>query len=358
MQYLAKSTLASVLLVILPTGHGLAQDTPAEAQPKPPKLFESNEILSITLRGPWRRLESNKSSDETFPGSLEYTELSGEQRSMEIGITTRGLTRRDRVCDFPPLKLWFDKDQNKGTQFRGQGSLKMVTHCQTASRWEQYYVKEYLSYRIFNLVTPLSFRVRPLTVEYVETEGNAETITRFGFLIEDIDDVAERNGFEELEVPRITAGRLDPVAAANVALFQYLIGNLDWSIIGGHDPVECCHNSKLVGAGPEDSPAYPIPYDLDITGLVNPHYGLPPDNLSVRNIRQRLYRGFCMYNDRIPEALERLRALRGEIIELFENEPRLEKRYRQAAIRYLEGFYDDLDKPSRVEKLLIDKCRN
>jgi hypothetical protein len=358
MQYLAKLALASVLSVTMAAGTGFAQDTPGGEQPKPPKLFESDETLSVTLRGPWRRLENNKTSDETFPGSLEYTEMSGEQRVMEIGITTRGLTRRDRLCDFPPLKLWFDKDRNKGTRFRGQNSLKMVTHCHTASRWEQYYIKEFLSYRIYNLITPLSFRVKPLTVKYVETEGGAETITRFGFLIEDIDDVAERNGFEELEIPNIHSRRLDPAAAANNALFQYLIGNLDWSIIDGPDPVECCHNAKLVGTGPEESPVYPIPYDLDITGLVNPHYGLPPDNLSVRNIRQRLYRGFCMHNDRIPETLERFRSLQGAITALFENETRLDKRFQQAAIRYLDGFYDDLEKPSRVEKLLIDKCRN
>ena len=88
-----------------------AQDAGGEEQPKPPKLFESDEIMAVTMRGPWRRVEKNKSSPETFPGALEYTDSGGQSRTMEIGVTTRGLTRRDRVCDFPPLKLWFDKEQ-------------------------------------------------------------------------------------------------------------------------------------------------------------------------------------------------------------------------------------------------------
>lgn len=358
MQYLAKQALTSLLSIMLIPAAAQAQDAGGEEQPKPPKLFESDEIMAVTMRGPWRRVEKNKSSPETFPGALEYTDSGGQSRTMEIGVTTRGLTRRERVCDFPPLKLWFDKDQVKGTTFRGQSSLKMVTHCKTANRWEQYYIKEYLAYRIYNLITPFSFRVRPMTVTYIDSDNASDTISRFGFLIEDIDDLAKRNAFEEIEIPKITSQRLDPTAAANYAIFQYLIGNLDWSMIGGRDPVECCHNSKLIGTKGDGAPIYPIPYDLDITGLVNPHYGLPPDNLPVRTIRQRVYRGFCIHNDRVPEALERIREQREAVFDLFRNYPLLEKKPGNEAIRYLEEFYDALEKPGRAEKLLIDKCRD
>ncbi|NIP16846.1 MAG: hypothetical protein GWM87_00800, partial [Xanthomonadales bacterium] len=240
MRYLAKAIFTSMLF-ILSAGPAGAQEKEANDQAKPARLFESDAVMTVTLRGPWRRMTRNTSSDERFPGTLEYTDSSGARRTMDIGVTMRGLTRRDELCDFPPLKLWFDKDSNKGTEFRGQGSLKMVTYCDTNSRYEQFYIKEYYAYRIYNLITPYSFRVRPMTVTYLDTERDSDGITRFGFLIEDVDDMAERNGVKELEIPMISPRRLDGEVAALAAVFQYLIGNLDWSIISGRDPVECCH---------------------------------------------------------------------------------------------------------------------
>lgn len=313
--------------------------------------------MTVTLKGPWRRITRRVSNPETYPGELIYADASGQQHSLIIGITTRGLTRRDKVCDFPPLKIWFDKDQRKGTPFRGQGSLKMVTHCKTSKAYEQYYIKEYLSYRIYNLVTPYSFRARPMMVTYLDTERDSKALERFGFLIEDVDEVAARNGLKELEIPKISHRKLDPDETSNYMLFQYLIGNLDWSVTGGRDPVECCHNSKLIGLSPDAAPIFSIPYDLDSTGLVDTHYAAPPAGLRVRNIRQRLYRGFCIHNHAVPSALGRFRDQRQNIMDLFSREKLLTNKGRSRAMKYLDGFYDSLASPGAVDKLLIGKCR-
>ncbi len=121
-------------------------------------------------------------SPEKYSGELTFSDSNGQEITLNIGITTRGLTRRT-VCDFPPVKLWFDKEQLKGTIFRGQGSLKMVTHCKATSGFQKYYVKEYLSYRIYNLITDYSFRVRPMMVTYIDSERDSRPFERFGFLI-------------------------------------------------------------------------------------------------------------------------------------------------------------------------------
>jgi hypothetical protein len=348
-----KALTIGMLLVVIPASVALAQDTGA----KPVKLFKNNARMSVTLKGPWRRITRRVENPEKYPGELSYTDSSGQQQTLNIGITTRGLTRRDKVCNFPPLKLWFDKEQVKGTVFRGQGSLKMVTHCKDNKGFEQYYIKEYLSYRIYNLITPYSFRVRPLMVTYIDSERDPKPEEFFGFLIEDIDDVAKRNGLKELEIPKVSHRKLDPDEISNYALFQFLIANLDWSATGGRDPVECCHNTKLISESPDASTVFAIPYDLDSSGLVDTHYAAPPDKLPVRSIRQRLYRGFCVHNGAIPAALERFRAKKQDILNLFSSEDLLTEKGRASAVKFIEGFYNSLAKPGAVDKLLIDKCR-
>ena len=348
--------LGLCLFLLLPLA-GLAQED--ADPPKPPKLFQSDTPLDITLHGPWDRIMDTPSDPRRYPGRLAYTDINGQSQSFDIEITTRGLTRRDKVCDMPPLKLWFDKDLTKGTAFRGQASLKMVTHCDTNRRFQHYYVKEYLAYRVYNQVTSYSFGVRALMVTYVDTgrDDDREREALFGFLIEDVDDVAKRHDLEELEIPRIRMRRLDPVETSNFMVFQYLIGNLDWSALTGPDPVECCHNAKLIGAGPEASPVFPIPYDLDSSGLVDAHYAMPPSQLRVRRITQRLYRGYCVHNDQLPAALDRFRSQQAAIMDLFHNEPQLTGSSRSKAIRYVEGFFSSIEDPGYVQKRLVDKCR-
>jgi hypothetical protein len=349
-----RTIFLSTLLTLagaLPIPAALAQDAD-----KPAKLFELNDRMDVTLEGPWRRMLRRVSEPIEYDGKLSYTDANGQQQAFQIKITTRGLTRRDKVCDFPPLKLWFDKEQLKGTEFRGQGSLKMVTHCKKQG-YEQYYVLEYLSYRIYNLITPYSFRVRPLMVSYLDSDRDGKPQEHFGFLIEDIDEVADRHGLQELEVPEIRHTRLDPVETSNYMLFQYLIANLDWGATGGPDPIECCHNSKLIGAGPDQDPVFTIPYDLDSSGLVDAHYAAPPQKLPVRSIRDRYYRGFCFHNDELPAALQRFQQQRPAIMKLFEDDELLTSKGNSTALNFLQGFYEKLDPPGGIEKWLIDKCR-
>ena len=136
---------------------------------------------------------------------------------------------------FPPLKVYFDKEKMKGTEFRGIGSLKLVTYCQTHTKYEQYYIKEFLIYRIYNLITDLSFRVKPLKVDYRESDGNKKPLTRFSFLIEDIDDVAKRNDLKKLTLPKVSPKNLHSVETSYMTMFEYMVGNLDWAATGGPD---------------------------------------------------------------------------------------------------------------------------
>lgn len=326
-----------------------ADDNP----PKPDKIFTGDRVLAVRLDAPWREIMRHKERDQSWTGTFEYTDENGQTVSIPVGITTRGLTRL-RVCDFPPLRLDFDKEASKGTAFRGAGNLKLVTHCFANSRFEQYYIKEYLSYRIYNLVTDKSYRVQGLDMSY--ESGGGKPINRFAFLIEDPDDVAKRNGLEKLNLDATTTGNLDSLETSRFMLFQYLISNLDWSVLSG--PKEhCCHNARLIGESLTAATVFAIPYDLDSSGLVDTHYAAPPANLRVRSIRQRLFRGFCEHNVSVPVVLDQFRELREPILALFENEARLDNRNRSGATKFIEQFYRMLESPKDVEKQLIGNCR-
>jgi len=324
---------------------------------KPPKLFEDNSEMQVTLSGPWRRIKRNIEEDALYPAKLSYTNSNGEQQTIDVEVAPRGVTRRFRVCDFPPLKVHFDKGQTKGTEFRGNGSLKLVTYCDTSSKYEQYYTKEYLAYRIYNLVTGLSFRVRPMMVQYRDSESGKGTLTRFSFMIEDLDEVAERNELEKLSIAQISHKHLDAAEISKFSLFQFLIGNLDWSAFDGPGDEDCCHNSKLIGKDNESIPKYGIPYDFDSSGLVDAHYALPPDGLGVRSVRQRVYRGFCFANDQLPQTVVLFNEKKPEILALFENNPHLNDKTRKKTTRYIEDFYKIINDPKQFERQISGKCR-
>lgn len=322
---------------------------------KPPKLFSQFGDMQVTLTGPWNTIKRNKKRDDRYPVQLAYTGSDGTQHTIDAEVSLRGITRR-RICRFPPLKLHFDKESLKGTEFRGNKSLKLVTYCDVNSKYEQYYIKEYLTYRIYNLITDYSFRARPMIIEYKDS-GKNDSITRFGFLIEDVDDVAKRNDLKELSIASVPFRQLDPVTTSRLSLFQFMIGNLDWAATSGPKDDKCCHNSKLIGAGNDVNPKYTVPYDFDSSGLVNAHYAAPPDGLSVRNIRQRLYRGFCVFNDEMPQTVALFKEKKTDILALFQSNKHLSDYSRERAIDYIEEFYNVIDDPNRLEKDIIGKCR-
>lgn len=327
------------------------------ASVKPDKLFSNTSEIQITLTAPWRSLKKTIKKDIRYPATLTYIDAGGQTQTIAVEVAPRGITRRFKVCAFPPLKVYFDKEKMKGTIFRGNKSLKLVTYCQKHARYQQYYIKEFLAYRIYNLITDYSFRVKPLMVEYKDSEQKSKSITRFSFFIEDIDDVAKRNKLEKLSSGRVLSTELDPEQGSNFSLFQLLIGNVDWSATSRNADTSCCHNSRIISTGEKQSPKYAIPYDFDGTGLVNAHYAAPPNGINIRHIRQRLYRGYCVHNSRLPEAAARFRQQKTAIKRMFTDNTRLDSKTRRVALEYIDGFFSTIDNPQRFQKELIDKCR-
>jgi hypothetical protein len=253
--------------------------------------------------------------------------------------------------------------------FDKQKKLKMVTYCRSPKSFQDYIVKEYLAYRILNILTDASFRVRLLEVSFQEADSQAKPTIRYGFFIEHKKRLAKRLNMKVREpAERIPPEALKPDQAALAELFQYMVSNTDFSLIAPPVDDTCCHNAVLftakgnTGDAEEASeevasqPEYlPIPYDFDRTGLVSPPNGLPAAELGQRSFRDRVYRGFCREPDYLDAALERTREVRGEIEALIRDEAALGARSKEQALKFIGGYYAVIDDPDRRERAL--KCR-
>jgi hypothetical protein len=331
-----------------------AQDKDDDKGPKKEKpLFASEAPLALTLQAPFAEIMKKPTDTRLHPLVLEIPGA-GPVQKVQGQVQTRGLTRR-RICSFPPLRLVLADGVAKGTVFQGQDELKMVTHCQVGQDFAQYYMQEFVAYRIYNLVTPQSYRVRAVDATYREAKDGKEIGTRFAFLIEDLGDMARRNGLKRDPRGKLLPSDYDATAASRHALFQFLIGNTDWDLTKGPRDAECCHNVRALGTG--DAPLVPVPYDFDSSGLVSAEYAAPDPSLPIKDVRDRVFRGICIHNAGLPAARAEFQAKREAIFALVRDDPRLNTPRRRATLGYLESFYAILDSDEKFAKQVTAKCR-
>jgi hypothetical protein len=343
---MSRSPVALLCLVWL----GIAVSASDTARP----LFQSDSTLAVILHAPWSELLKDTAGRHRHPAQLEYRDDSGQIHRVEASVETRGVTRL-RICRFPPLRIRFARGAAEGSVFEGQRSLKMVTHCRTGQRFEQYYVLEMLAYRIYNRVTADSFRVRPLSVSYQDRHGTPDG-PRFAFLVEPVGDVVRRNGKVRVHMPQFAPEEFDAQAMTRFMLFQYLIGNTDFEVLSGPQHDDCCHNVRIADAGTGRG-LIALPYDFDSAGMVDASYAAPHERLPITEVRQRLFRGFCAHSDQLnPVRLEFLH-LEATIRTLIDGEERLTPRSRRAVARYLDEFYATLNSPLRFRAEISGKCR-
>lgn len=324
----------------------------AAAEPATP-LFATDAPLHLTITGPMDKLAGDRRERAASPATLAVDGAAPE--TLAVTLSPRGITRRAKdICKFPPLRVRFAQPPAAGSLFAGQRALKLVTHCRTDAEFQQYVLLEYAAYRMYALVTPLSFGARLATIDYVDADDR-KTVTRVGFFIEDIRDVGRRNGMTEAKLgTRVPIPTLDGAAAARAATFNYMIGNLDFALNAGPAGSECCHNAKLLRGS---APGFiPVPYDFDFSGMVDAPYATPPQGFEIANVRQRVYRGFCAFDPANRAAASEFAARRQALLDRLAAVPELTERTRAKAAAYLDGFFRTLASPEEREKTLFKRC--
>ena len=234
-------------------------------------LFDSDEPLSIVLEFPVRTVVRQAENRPVVDGMARYRNLDGETVSLPVQISSRGKSRLE-ACKFPPLSLAVKKKSAKGTVFEGQKSLKVVTHCRSSADFRSYVRQEYGIYEAFNVLTDVSFRARHINVTYRDTEKAGAEIQEQGFLIESIGEVAKRTNLERQRVTRVKTAQVDPRYATLSALFNFMVGNTDWSVKLSPEESDCCHNGRVLSQPGETTGWKVVPYDFDQAGIINTRY--------------------------------------------------------------------------------------
>jgi hypothetical protein len=312
-------------------------------------FFGDTSVLNVTLTTNMNKvLINHKKNGFNINASLATTLPDGTPVKEPVVLDVRGHYRMEN-CYIPPIRLKFNN--NGESVFYSWKPLKLVSECKISKDNEQYLLKEFIVYKIFNQLTEKSFRVRLLNLTFIDSAGKKKPTTEYAFLLEDIKDLAKRNDCVEWKWGKRNTEETHRKQMTLVAVFEYMIGNTDWA-------VSVKHNIKLiVPANDTSSRPYAVPYDFDYSGLVNTDYAVPDERLEIENVRQRLYRGYPRSIGELDEVLNIFREKKESIYALINHFDLLTSRSKADITGYLDDFYTSIGRPAEVKSIFVDNAR-
>ncbi|MEN8201095.1 MAG: hypothetical protein ABFS28_00770 [Bacteroidota bacterium] len=313
-------------------------------------IFEDPRPMEITLTLDLKTYQREKFEGEYIPVHFLYEFGDSVRIEKSMRIKARGKFRRE-YCTFAPFWLNIRKANVTNEHLQDVKKMKVVTQCKGGKAYSEYVLKEYLAYKIYNMLSPVSFRVRLIHMTYIDTGRKNKVTENWAFLIEPEEMLAERNGGIAIKKDELSMHFMRTEQMDVAALFLYMIGNSDYSIVGRH-------NMKILGLPDYGSKGYtPVPYDFDYSGIVNSHYAVPGENLGISSVRQRYYLGPCREDQEFQKAIDHIQSHRDEILELVEDFPYLAPKHKKEMIRYLEAYFDSASRPGFIRSGLQTSCR-
>lgn len=308
-------------------------------------LFRDHRPLDLVITADFKKLfkDRDTTDERRVPARLRFRAPEAGEAHLAIELATRGHSRLlPNVCDFPPLRVHLPPKEERPELFHSQATLKLTVNCKPGSReYEQYVLQEYLCYRIYNLFTEWSYRVRLARTTYIQASSGDTIATTYGFFVEDQDDLARRNGGAIFEQPGVRFRDVDEPTLALLSVFQYMIANTDWGL-----PVY--HNIRVVKVEP--GLYYPVPYDFDFSGIIKTPYAQPSPKLPIRSVRSRLYRGPCLEREVLQGIFARVNGKRDEIYAMHRALEGLAPKRAESALKYLDQFYATINNPGKADR--------
>jgi hypothetical protein len=289
----------------------------------------------ITLHLNFDTLAAYRNLDSKFPAALHYVDAQGQQRIWNIKTEIRGRFRR-KFCDFPPLKLNFSKKDLLAGGFMPIDDIKMVTHCLEDASGETNLFKEYLVYDMYRKISPYSFETHWLKVTYVNSANPTERMVKYAFIIEPDEQLAQRHQLEECKDCLVPLPKeLEEQAESMVAVFQFMIGNNDWSTVSGQKNVKFFRKK-------DQSLLIPVPYDFDFSVLVGATYKTK-DGMILSAPKHRRYKGVAVSEQTLKYSLNQLIRRRKAMTETIDAFPLLDVKAKREMIQYLNEFFNNYD---------------
>ena len=345
-------TVFNCLLSVAGNGISLSHNVshvPSESTPATPTgLFDTDDILNIKLSGDLKELFNDRYEKAQYHKlALSYATADSSVISIATEAKTRGHFRKALGnCLYPPILLRFTKNESfKTSLFKDQAKLKLVMPC----KGDEYVVREWLIYRLYNLLTPKSFKARLVRVQLEDTKRNKSANPFYGILLEEEQQMAKRNHAVLLDGEVIKPEQAEVNTFLTMAVFEYLIGNTDWS-------VQYQQNVKVLL---EDAAAFPttVPYDFDHAGLVSAPYAKPAEELQMYSVLERRYRGYCVADMKeFSEVINRFKHVKKDIYKLYSDCPLLDAKYVKSTKKYLDEFYATITDNKQMEKEFTYPC--
>jgi hypothetical protein len=312
-------------------------------------LFTNDEIMHLALRFDLKEYTRKKPKEEYMNAILTYYISDKDSVNKEVRLKSRG-EFRNGFCSFPPIRLNFSKSDFQKQDIKKIGKIKLVTHCQSGN--EDYLFKEYLIYKLYNVLTDSSFRVRLAEIDYISTSQKNKVVRSYGFLIEPVELLAERVNAIEVENPGINQKNIIPEMMDRVAIFNYMIGNTDWSVPGQH-------NCKVLSGKSFENPGLGmlIPYDFDYSGLVNANYAIPIEGLGIDKVTQRRFLGICRPEESYANALKEFADKKQEFYKVINEFAYLSEKDKKGMISYLNEFYRNIENIDGMLNIFSHECK-
>jgi len=312
-------------------------------------LFNEISPMHITLTLDLKKYQHEKYKGKYMPVHFRYELNDTTYLEKDLQLKARGDFRRSH-CNLAPFWLDIRKADFNNDELEDIKRIKIVTHCKGSKAYEEYVLKEYLCYRIYNIISPVSFRVRLIRMTYVDTGRKNKTTEGWAFMIEPEEMLAQRTDGISIKRDDLGYGLMQPDVTDVLCLFEYMIGNTDYSVAGRH-------NIKILGLPGFGSVGYtPVPYDFDYSGSVDTYYAVTDENLGITSVTERYYMGPCRDETAYMAAIEHINQYQEDILNLVRGFPYLDPKDIKKLTRYLEDYFDLAAHPGALIHSLESSC--
>ena len=316
------------------------------------EYLSHEKIQKLTIKTDLKKLiKSKKYKEPDYQKAIiQFVDTNSIDQELKIKVRVRGKRRRE-YCTFPPTKLKFPKKVlKKMGLLEDFNKLKIVNKCSSHAKSQDYVLREYLIYKMFNILTDRSFRVKLIQIDYVDENSKLNTVTQYGFIIENTSEMAARLGGVEYEEPRYSLYQVKNEATALQDVFQFMIGNTDYRI-------SAYHNVKMVKKNYYPI-LFPVPYDFDYSAIVHTKYSAPAEGLGTDNILERYFLGYCEEDEVWEKVFQIFLDKEDEIFQLIEGMELLSKKSKKFIRRYVRDFYKIVSKKGKRKAWIIRNCKD
>ena len=313
-------------------------------------FFEDEEVIEIQLKFNIKKYTNEKNAEEYLPAELTFFDKDSNKISKNLKLKSRGEFRQEH-CHLPPIWLNTRGSGLANKKELVSNKIKVVTHCRGGKLYEDYILNEYLIYKMYNVITDNSFRVRLLKIKYIDTGRNNREVISWAFMIEPKKMLAKRMDALSIERDNLKYRHTDSISVDKMFLFQYMIGNTDFALNNRH-------NIKIFKYKDHTKPKLIlVPYDFDFAGLINTQYANPADKVYIESVRERYYLGICRSDEQYQRVIEIFKQKESELFQTIDNFEFLSNRAKNSTRKYIEDFYEELNRSNFIKKKLNSTCR-